>query len=83
MKNPNDEHRCPTCGVRHSTPKAHRVLRLLAWCVVLTVVESVIALTLDGWMAWALWAIAARNVFIGVLVIVGLANLAVDKEARR
>lgn len=85
MKKPEDRHRCQTCGAEHRPPKGHRVLVALAWCAALTVIQVLAALALDGWLAWALWAIAARNASIGVLLIVGMSNLVEEtaKEARR
>lgn len=85
MTKPDDRHRCQTCGAKHNSPKGHRVLIALAWCVVLTVVQVFAALALDGWIAWAVWAIAARNTIIGVALIVGMSQLATEaeEEARR
>lgn len=85
MKKTDGTHRCQTCGAKHRYPKYDRVLVALAWCAVLTAVQVLAALALDGWLAWAMWAVASRNVFIAVLLIVGLAKLAddADKEARR
>lgn len=76
MTNRPDEHRCTICGAKHRSPKGHRVLVALAWCAVLTPIEVLAALSLDGWLSWALYAIAARNVFMAVLLLIGLSQLA-------
>lgn len=78
---PNDRHRCETCGVTHRHPKAHRVLMTLVWCALLTPVEILAGLQLDGWLMWAIFAIAARNVVIAALMIVGLA-FALEDETK-
>lgn len=72
------EHRCNICGAKHRSPKAHRVLTALAWCAILTPIEVMAGVALDGWLAWAMYAIAARNVVLAVLLIVGLSQLAED-----
>lgn len=85
MTSRSDEHRCQTCGAKHRPPKGHRVLVALMWCAVFTPIEVLAGLEIDGWLSWALFAIAARNVVLAVLLIVGLSQLADEtaKEATR
>jgi 4-amino-4-deoxy-L-arabinose transferase-like glycosyltransferase len=76
MTNRPDEHRCNICGAKHRSPKGHRALVALLWCAILAPIQVLAGLALDGWLAWALFAIAARNVILAVLLIVGLSQLA-------
>ena len=48
------KHRCQTCRALHAAPKASRILRAIVQCVAFGVVEVLAALTLDGWLSWAL-----------------------------
>lgn len=73
-----DLHRCTACGAKHRRPKAYRALVVLAQSVAITVVQVLAALALDGWLAWALWAVVARNVIFTTLLVSGLAIEAAD-----
>ena len=79
-----DLHRCQACGSKHRHPKAHRALITLAQSFAIIAVQVVAALTLEGWLALAMWVVIARNVVFTTLVISGLAIAAAEQpEARR
>lgn len=71
-------HACPTCHTLHDVPKARPVLMTYLRAAAFTTVEVLAALALDGWLAVALWLVAAWNVFLVVLLTVGLANVAAN-----
>lgn len=71
-------HTCPVCKTRHSVPKPVNALFAISWALAFTAVEVLAALALDGWISWALWVIAARNVLIVITTIYGLAKLATE-----
>lgn len=78
-----ERHTCPTCRWKHHNPKASNALWALTFAGTFTVIEVIAALQLDGWVSWALWAVAARNVWLIVTVIVGLAHAAANSPAFR
>lgn len=55
---------------------ALKVMVRLTLVAAFTTVEVLAALQLDGWLSLALWAIAAWNVGMSLVLIVGLAVLA-------
>lgn len=83
MTAPDGTHCCPTCGWRHSAPKARRASVRFVQAVGFTGVEVAAALHLDGLLAAGLWAIAAWNVVVVLLLVHGLAQAAVGQGARR
>lgn len=54
----------------------------LSLIAVFTTVQFLAAVALDGWLAWGLLVIAARNVVVFVLSVVGLAAMASEAVNR-
>lgn len=52
----------------------------ISFIIAATIIEVLAALQLDGWLAWALWAIIARNAVVLVLILVGLLQMAVEQR---
>lgn len=75
-----NRHRCPTCRGMHLAPKASNALRTIVLSAAFIVVEVLAAIQLGGWLAAALWGIAAWNAAVLAFVITGLAMLAADSQ---
>lgn len=67
-------HACPTCHAMHTAPKASNLLNAVMRCIAFTAIEVAAALALDGWLALGLWVIAAWNVVLLILLVIGMAQ---------
>ena len=77
-----DLHRCTVCHFEHRHPKASRATRAMALRAAFIVLEVLAALTLTGFLSYAMWALVAYNVLGGLLTIHGLATLATRQDHR-
>ena len=66
-----------------SKPAPWKGLSNLAQAITFIVIEVLIVLTLDGWMAVALWVIITRNALWLALALYGMAVLAVEASNER
>lgn len=73
-------HRCPICRLEHHEPRASNVTTVLIIALVLIAIEVAVALTVDGWPVVAMWAIVAWNLTRVLLLVHGLATLAVKAD---
>lgn len=74
------KHSCPICKTKHTAPAAKNVMFTYARALMFTAIEVLAALALDGWLAAAVWAIAAWNVLLLTMLTFGLAQIAAGER---